>query len=88
MRAVLRAVNPDDGKAGAPASHLKTIYARFTSPVRPGAKLVTSVWILGEKNGATEVAFEQVVHNPGQKPTKSLGGGYALVEVAKQAAKL
>lgn len=50
--------------------------SRFTSPVKPGDELETSVWFTGEKDGVVEIAFEQTV--VGGK--KSLGGGYAKVK--------
>ena len=40
-RAVLKAVEPNDGKRGAPAATLKVFNARFTSPVKPGDELNT-----------------------------------------------
>lgn len=47
----------------------------FTAPVKAGQELETSVWVLGERDGFTELAFEQTV--VGGK--KSIGGGYAQV---------
>lgn len=42
-RAVLQAVEPRDGKRGAPAAQLRTLSLRFTSPVKPGDELQTKV---------------------------------------------
>ncbi|MCO5584920.1 hypothetical protein L7F22_038852 [Adiantum nelumboides] len=74
-RAILRAVVPSDGEQGKPAAQLRFMSARFTSPVKMGQELETSVWIVGERDGFTEVAFEQQI--VGGK--KSLGAGFALV---------
>ncbi|PWN49382.1 hypothetical protein IE53DRAFT_388397 [Violaceomyces palustris] len=77
-RAVLKAVEPKDGRPDSSTKpELEFISARFTSPVRPGDELETSVWILGESGDQlVEVAFEQTVK--GGK--KSLGGGYARIK--------
>ncbi|KDN39085.1 hypothetical protein K437DRAFT_270392 [Tilletiaria anomala UBC 951] len=79
-RAVLRTVEPQDGKRGAPAAQLKMLNARFTSPVKPGDELETKVWKVGEKEGAIELLFEQTI--VGGK--KSLAG-YAQVIPASAA---
>ncbi|CBQ71966.1 related to Estradiol 17 beta-dehydrogenase 4 [Sporisorium reilianum SRZ2] len=86
-RAVLKAVDANDG---VPANttgaknrfELEAFAVRFTSPVRPGDELETKVWLLGDKDGKREIAFEQFVKNTGKK---SLGGGYArVVQVANK----
>ena len=82
-RAVLKAVDPTDGQSNASDKEviLEVFTTRFTSPVRPGDELETNVWILGEKDGKVEIAFDQTVKNTGKK---SLGGGYARVSVSKK----
>jgi acyl dehydratase len=82
-RAVLRAVVPEDGERNGAAADLRIMSARFTSPVRSGDELETKVWVIGEREGYTEVAFEQAV--VGGK--KSLGGGYAQVRKLPSPAK-
>ena len=86
-RAVLKAVDANDGvpanTTGAKTrAELEAFAVRFTSPVKPGDELETKVWILGDKQGKTEIAFEQFVKGTGKK---SLGGGYArVVKVANE----
>ncbi|KAI3478674.1 hypothetical protein L1887_59311 [Cichorium endivia] len=80
-RAVLKAVDPNDGVpanlTNSSARHeLEAFAVRFTSPVKPGDELETKVWIIGTKDGKTEIAFEQFVEATGKK---SLGAGYARV---------
>lgn len=80
-RAVLKAVDANDGvpanTTGAKTRfELEAFGVRFTSPVKPGDELETKVWLLGEKEGKQEIAFEQFVKNTGKK---SLGAGYARV---------
>jgi len=76
-RAVLEKVGGNDPSA------LKYIAVRFTSPVRPGAKLETSIWELGGgPDGTTQVAFTTKNLDTGKVV---LGGGTAFV--VKQQAK-
>ena len=39
------------------ATRLKEFQARFTSPVRPGDKLITQMWRMGMVDGLEEVRF-------------------------------
>ncbi|KAG8421079.1 hypothetical protein J3459_004023 [Metarhizium acridum] len=68
---------------GSDPANIKEYQARFASPVKPGDKLVTSVWRTGEKQGdfeeirfVTEVAGGKVC----------LSNGRALVKVVEGAA--
>lgn len=85
-RAVLKAVEKGDGIPGENQTELLAFGGRFTSPVKPGDKLRTDVWIIKEQGREVEIAFEQTVE--GGK--KSLGGGYAKVKRvgAEKSAKL
>jgi len=63
---------------GSNPANIKEYQARFASPVRPGDKLVTSVWRTGEKKGDfEEIRFEVKV--AGGKVV--LSNGRALVKV-------
>ncbi|KAI7783131.1 peroxisomal dehydratase [Diaporthe eres] len=63
--------------AGSDPKNLKEFQARFASPVKPGDKLVTSVWKTGDiKDGWEEVRFETKVE--GKKVC--LSNGRALVK--------
>lgn len=91
-RAILKSVDSQDGievdQAGTtssfgikPRAELKSISARFTSPVKPSSELVTNVWIVERTplEGIGEeitVAFDQVIAQTGKK---SLGNGRAVV---------
>ncbi|KAN0061529.1 hypothetical protein ACQY0O_006376 [Thecaphora frezii] len=85
-RAVLKAVNAKDGQpadrtGSDKRAELEVFTARFTSPVRPGDELETSVWILGEKDGKVELAFDQTNKTDGKK---TLGSGFARVALVKR----
>lgn len=91
-RAILKSVDSQDGMeidaAGTtssfglkPRAELKSISARFTSPVKPSSELITRVWIIErtQLEGIGEevvLAFEQVIAQTGKK---SLGNGRAVV---------
>ncbi|KAG8933346.1 hypothetical protein FRC02_012099 [Tulasnella sp. 418] len=76
-RAVLSNVGNNDPSA------LKAIGVRFTSPVKPGDNLETSIWEVGPtKDGATEVAFVTKNLSTGKI---ALGGGVAYVTKATKA---
>ncbi|KIM41382.1 hypothetical protein M413DRAFT_445398 [Hebeloma cylindrosporum] len=78
-RAVLKTVGGNDPNS------LKFFGVRFTSPVKPGDKLETSIWEVGKgPNGATEVAFETKNLATGKVV---LGAGLAYV-VKKAGSKL
>ncbi|RYP24805.1 hypothetical protein DL765_000351 [Monosporascus sp. GIB2] len=63
---------------GSDPANIKEFQARFASPVRPGDKLVTSVWRTGEiKDGWEEIRFETKV--AGGKVC--LSNGRALMKV-------
>ena len=63
---------------GSDPSNIKEYQARFASPVRPGDKLVTSVWRTGQKDGEwEEVRF--VVQIDGGKVC--LSNGRALMKI-------
>lgn len=63
--------------AGSDPKNLKEFQARFASPVKPGDKLVTSVWKTGDvKDGWEEIRFETKVE--GKKVC--LSNGRALVK--------
>ncbi|KAG9034009.1 hypothetical protein FRB95_013984 [Tulasnella sp. JGI-2019a] len=71
-RGVLKAVGGGD------PSSLKTIGVRFTSPVKPGEALETSMWEVGnDPDGTTEIAF--VTKNVATGKV-CLGGGVAFVQ--------
>ncbi|KAG8852538.1 hypothetical protein FRB96_008634 [Tulasnella sp. 330] len=71
-RAVLKAVGGDD------PSSLKTFGVRFTSPVKPGEALETSMWEVGSgPDDTTEIAF--VTKNMATGKV-CLGGGVAYVK--------
>ena len=57
------------------ASRLKEFQARFTSPVRPGDKLITQMWCMGMVDGLEEVRF--TTSNGAGKTV--LGNGRALL---------
>jgi len=78
-RAILKTVGGNDPNS------LKFYGVRFTSPVKPGDKLETSIWEVGKgPNGTTEVAFEMKNLNTGKVV---LGAGLAYV-LKKGGAKL
>ena len=78
-RAVLKSVGGNDPNS------LKFFGVRFTAPVKPGDKLETSIWEVGEgPNGAVEVGFETKNLATGKVV---LGAGIAYV-VKKSSAKL
>jgi len=78
-RAVLKSVGGSDPNS------LKFLGVRFTAPVKPGDKLETSIWDVGQgPNGTVEVAFETKNLATGKV---ALGGGIAYV-VRKSPAKL
>jgi len=59
--------------------------ARFTSPVKPGDEIETSMWEIGTgPNGTTEIAFVTKNVTSGKL---SLGNGTAFV-VVKESSKL
>jgi acyl dehydratase len=67
---------------GSDPSNMKEYQARFASPVRPGDKLVTSVWKTGEKEGEwEEIRF--VVQVEGGKVC--LSNGRALMKTVGEA---
>ncbi|CAA7266235.1 unnamed protein product [Cyclocybe aegerita] len=77
-RAVIKSAGGNDPNS------LKFFGVRFTSPVKPGDALETSVWEVGKgPNGTVEVAFETKNLTSGKVV---LGGGIAYV--VKTAAKL
>lgn len=57
------------------ASRLVEFQARFSSPVRPGDKLITEMWRMGVKAGVEEVRFRTI----NQKGTVVLSNGRALL---------
>ncbi|EFY90817.1 peroxisomal dehydratase [Metarhizium acridum CQMa 102] len=66
---------------GSDPANIKEYQARFASPVKPGDKLVTSVWRTGEKQGdfeeirfVTEVAGGKVCLSNGRALVKVVGG--------------
>jgi acyl dehydratase len=64
---------------GSDPSNIKEYQARFASPVRPGDKLVTSVWRTGQiKDGWEEIRFETKV----QGGKVCLNNGRALMRCA------
>ncbi len=64
---------------GSNPANIKEYQARFASPVRPGDKLVTSVWRTGEYQGDfEEVRFEVKVASSGKA---CLTNGRALIKV-------
>jgi acyl dehydratase len=70
-RAVLKTAGGNDPNS------LKFFGVRFTSPVKPGDKLETSIWEVGKgPNGTTEVAFETKNLTTGKVV---LGAGLAYV---------
>lgn len=78
-RAVLKTVGASDPNS------LKFFGVRFTAPVKPGDKLETSIWEVGNgPHGTTEVAFETKNLTTGKVV---LGGGIAYV-LKKGGAKL
>lgn len=86
MRAILKSLDPQDGLADESGVELKSVSARFTSPVKPGDELRTDVWVIGEEGeGEKVLAFEQTVVATGKK---SLGGGRAVVKAGKGRSKL
>jgi len=65
---------------------LKSFGVRFTSPVKPGDTIETSIWELGPgPDGTVEVGFEQKNLNSGKV---CLGGGVAYVKKAATKSKL
>ncbi|KAI0466470.1 Thioesterase/thiol ester dehydrase-isomerase [Xylaria cf. heliscus] len=67
---------------GSDPANMKEFQARFASPVRPGDKLVASVWRIGEKKGEwEEVRF--IVKIAGGKVV--LSNGRALMKVVGEA---
>ncbi|CAO1624317.1 unnamed protein product [Sympodiomycopsis kandeliae] len=91
-RAILKSVDDKDGQevdqGGTKASYgikpraeLKSISARFTSPVKPSSELITQIWFVEKTKleGIGQeivIAFDQVIAQTGKK---SLGGGRAVV---------
>ncbi|KAF4613344.1 hypothetical protein D9613_011021 [Agrocybe pediades] len=70
-RAVIKTAGVNDPDS------LKFFGVRFTAPVKPGDKLLTSIWEVGKgPNGTTEVAFETKNLATGKV---ALGGGVAYV---------
>ncbi|KAI2618472.1 Thioesterase/thiol ester dehydrase-isomerase [Hypoxylon sp. NC1633] len=70
---------------GSDPANIKEFQARFASPVRPGDKLVTSVWKTGEKKGEwEEVRF--VVKVAGGKVCLSNGRALMKVNIIPMAA--
>lgn len=73
---------------GSDPANLKEFQARFASPVKPGDKLVTQMWRMGnkDKDGFEEVRFVTVVEGGKQV----LSNGRALVRVVgkKEQSKL
>ncbi|GAA6046733.1 hypothetical protein JCM3770_003140 [Rhodotorula araucariae] len=75
-RAVVLNVAKGDGR------RLKYMSARFTSPVKPGDELETSIWVSSDAaSGGQRVDFIQKIKGSGKV---CLGGGVALVLPEKQ----
>lgn len=78
-RAVLKSVGGSDPNS------LKFFGVRFTTPVKPGDRLETSIWEVGKgPNGNIEVAFETKNLATGKV---ALGGGIAYI-MKRNSAKL
>jgi peroxisomal enoyl-CoA hydratase 2 len=77
---VLKAMGGSDPK------NLKEFQARFSSPVKPGDKLTTEIWRMGNKqqDGFEEVRF--VTKN--DKGKAVLSNGRALIKVVGASSKL
>ncbi|KAG8906773.1 hypothetical protein FRB99_006149, partial [Tulasnella sp. 403] len=74
-RAVLKVVGGNDATA------LKAFGARFTSPVKPGDTIQTSIWkVASHPDGVLEIAFNTKNITSGKM---CLGGGFAYVALAK-----
>jgi peroxisomal enoyl-CoA hydratase 2 len=71
---------------GSDPANIKEFQARFASPVKPGDKLVTSIWRLGnpDKDGFEEIRF--VTQVEGGKVC--LSNGRALLKVVNSGSKL
>lgn len=71
---------------GSNPSNLKEFQARFASPVKPGDKLTTEIWRLGNKqqDGFEEVRF--VTKN--DKGKVVLSNGRAVIKVVAPSSKL
>lgn len=59
-------------------ARIKEIEARFSSPVRPGDRLVTEMWRTGAIDGHEEVVFRTV----NQNGTVVLSNGRAILKLA------